>query len=654
MRKHVFAIAFLLAAVEMVGGQPALDQELLDLAAKQQVQRRVRFEAVKTPAELEVLQADLRAKFVSLLDGFPNVHGTPAAKITGIIDADDYVVEKFVFESLPGYWVPAVLYRPKKVDQPLPGILGPCGHSDIGKAHPTYQTLHINLVKRGYVVLSYDPVGQGERSQFWNADKGRSKYNLSCGEHAVLGTPLYLLGTNLAKYRIWDGMRALDYLASRPEVDAKRLGCVGNSGGGTLTAYIAALDPRVKAAVPGCYITTLPRRMANRIEKDPDVDPEQDIFDFVGQGIDHAGLLALRTPRPTMLALAIKDFFPIDGARESFLEAKRLFEVAGAGDALSKTEADMPHGLSAPLRMATYSFFDRWLAEKNRLKQEPESDKVAVRKFQDLWATPDGQVNRTMKSRHLLTLALDEFDHRKMRETKPLAEVLRLDPANAQYRIHSLADGLRGEPLVVLVNDNETRDWQQEREFVAALKDKGFAVVAVDTRGVGTLRPKITMRGNRAYADPLESIEGNLAANAFLVGKSLAAMRVTDVRAALKDLAKAQHKKRVVLVGRKDGAMTATLTAAIDPSVTDVAAEELPLTMRYYFDPVGHPICGASIVPGLLRDFGDIKDVLALIGPRRVLVSAPIGTLADPLPAVRRIEASISTSPNLLSEWLER
>ena len=643
-----------LALAEPAHAQPPLDQELLDLAAKQQAQRRTRFEAVKTPAELEALQKDLRAKFIALLDGFPDVHGVPAAKITGTIDSDDYVVEKLVFESLPGYWVPACLYRPKKIEQPAPGIIGPCGHSDIGRAHATYQTLHINLVKRGYVVLSYDPVGEGERSQFWNAEKGRSKYNLSCGEHAVLGTPLYLLGTNLAKYRIWDGMRALDYLASRPEVDAKRLGCVGNSGGGTLTAYIAALDPRVKAAVPGCYITNLPRRMANRIERDPDVDPEQDIFDFVGQGIDHAGLLALRAPRPTMLALAIKDFFPIEGARESFLEAKHLFEEAGAEGAMSKTEADLPHGMSGPLRRATYPFFDRWLAERKTVDKEPESDKVAVRKSQELWATPDGQVNLAMKSRHLFTAALEEFDRRKKTAKKPLAEVLRLDPANAQFKIHPIADGVKDGPLIVLVNGNETRDWQEEKEFVATLKDKGYAIVAVDCRGVGKLRPKVTIRGNRAYADPLESIEGNLAANAFLVGKSLAGMRVTDVRAALKELAGTLHKSRVVLVGRKDGAMTATLTAAIDPTVTDVAVEELPLTMRVYFDPAGHPVGGATIVPGLLRDFGDIKDVLAAIAPRRVLVSAGIGTLAEPLPGVQRVEGSFSASPRVLSEWLGR
>ena len=140
------------------------------------------------------------------------------------------------------------------------------------------------------------------------------------------------------------------------------LGCVGNSGGGNLTAYIAALDPRVRAAAICCYITTLPRRMATRIQKDPDSDPEQDIFGFVSEGIDHAGLLALRTPRPTLLGTARFDFFPIEGARESFAEAKRLYASTGAGDRIHRVEAEERHGLSKPIRQAVYAWFDRWLS----------------------------------------------------------------------------------------------------------------------------------------------------------------------------------------------------------------------------------------------------------------------------------------------------
>src|SRR4029077_3119277 len=128
------------------------------------------------------------------------------------------------------------------------------------------------------------------------------------------------------------------------EVDPARIGCVGNSGGGTLTAYIGALDSRVSVAAICCYITTLRRRMGNRIQEDPTSDPEQDIFGFVSEQLDHAGLLALRAPRPTLLGAARLDFFPIEGTRESLAEARRLYEIAGAGDRIDCVEAPGRHG----------------------------------------------------------------------------------------------------------------------------------------------------------------------------------------------------------------------------------------------------------------------------------------------------------------------
>ena len=417
--------------------QADVHQQILAMAASQEVERRARFAAVNSPAELATLQSDLREKFVRLLGGLPQWSEVPPAHHVGRIDADDYTIDKLTFESFPGYFVPALLYKPKRVEQPCPGVISPCGHSQEGKAAGTYQMLHINLAKRGYVVLTYDPVGQGERSQFWDAAKGKSRFNLTCGEHAVLGNPLYLLGSSLATYRIWDGMRAIDLLASLPEVDPQRIGCVGNSGGGTLTAYIAALDPRVACAAICCYITTLPRRMANRIEADPDSDPEQDIFGFVSAGIDHAGLLALRAPKPTLLGTARFDFFPIEGARESYLEAKRLYEVAGLGERIERVEAPERHGLSLPLRTAVYGWFDRWLATESG-RVPAEEIPVKPRLARELLVTADGQVNTVLKLRHLFAVAWEQFDRRPKPVQLPLRDLLQLDlkPACACRRLH--------------------------------------------------------------------------------------------------------------------------------------------------------------------------------------------------------------------------
>ena len=638
------------------GSKTDLHQQLLELASKQQDERRARFAAVKTKADLEALQKSLRAKFLHLLDGLPEAKGAPPAKLIGKIDADDYVVEKLVIETLPGYFMSALLYKPRKIVGRVPGVISPCGHSTTGKAAASYQILHINLVKRGYIVLTYDPVGQGERSQFWDADKGKSRFNLSCGEHAVLGNPLYLLGTSLARYRIWDGMRAIDYLAALPEVDPERIGCVGNSGGGTLTAYIAALDPRVKAAAICCYITTLPRRMGNRIQLDPDADPEQDIVGFVSEGIDHAGLLALRAPRPTLLGAAQRDFFPIEGARESFAEAQKLFEVAGVAERMHKVEAAEKHGLTLPLRKGVYAFFDRWLAGR-KLDGDAEEIPVKVRPYGELLVCKDGQVNLTFRSRHLLTLALDAFDKEKKPAPKKLAELLRLDPEHADFRVHELLPGVKGNrTLIVCINGNETRAWQEEFkefDFLKHPRRQGYAIVIVDPRGVGVLRPNLSVKGHD-YADPLVGVEENLAYNAFLVGKTLAGMRVADVQAALRKLAGKEKWSRIVLVGRRDAALIASLTAALEPSVTHTALEDMPITLRHWFDPVGRPINAASIVPGMLRDFGDIEDVFAAAAPRKILLTAGQGKGARVLASLERSEKALTANPEVLVDWLAR
>jgi cephalosporin-C deacetylase-like acetyl esterase len=588
-----------------------------------------------------------------LIGGFPEPAGTPRVQTTGTVEGDDYLVEKLVYESLPGYFVPALLYKPKKTDSRLPAVLSPCGHSTVGKAEATYQILHINLVKRGYVVLTYDPVGQGERSQFWDAEKGRSRFNLDCGEHAVLGNPLYLIGSSLARFRIWDGLRGLDYLVSRRDVDPKRIGCVGNSGGGTLTAYIAALDARVAAAAICCYITTLPRRMGNRIQEDPSADPEQDIFGFVSEGIDHAGLLALLAPRPTLLGTARFDFFPIEGARESFAEAKRLFAVLGAEDRIERVEAQARHGLSPPLRQGVYRWFDRWLAGRPDREPTPEFA-VRPRTARDLLVCADGQVNRTFSSRPLLPLALEEFERKPKPPKAAIAAILRLDPELADPRIDQVTGGeQRSKTIVLCVNGNETRDWREEAGFLDSLRKSGHAVFIVDPRGAGRSRTALTTRWND-YADPLSGVEENIAYNAFLVGKSLVGMRVADVIAAVGRLREKLKPDQIVVCGRRDGALTALLAAAVEPSITHVAVEELRLSFRSLFSARGTPINAASILPAMLERLGDVSDILKLIAPRKVLISTGVGEEQRPVPHLETVSAPFTVNTRQVLDWIGR
>jgi dienelactone hydrolase len=638
-------------------GESDLHEQILDLAAQHERKRRARFAGVTTNARLSALQSSLRETFLRLLDGFPQRDGPPQVHRTGTIDAGDFIIEKLVYQSLPGYYVPALVYRPRRSSGPLPGVLSPCGHSASGKAEKTYQILHINLAQRGFVVLTYDPVGQGERSQFWDPGRARSRYNLVCGEHAVLGNPLYLLGTNLARYRIWDGMRGLDLLTSLPEVDAARIGCVGNSGGGTLSAYISALDSRVTVSAICCYVTTLRRRMANRIQEDPAADPEQDLFGFVSDGLDHAGLLALRVPKPTLLGTARFDFFPIEGARKTFTEVRRLYELAGAPEALARVEAAERHGLTLPLRNAVYAWFHRWLAGAQAPQPVAELA-VAPRSARELQVCAEGQVNRSFASRPLLPLALEAFDRalpvpRALDRQAFARDVLQLDTERADPRVTEISQASAPAGMVVVcINGNEARDWRDETAFLDGLARRGHAAIVVDPRGVGSRKARLSVVGKR-YDDPLRGVEENLAYNAFLVGTSLIGMRVSDTLAALRALAVRSKPSHIVLCGRRDSALTACLAGLVEPGVERVVAEEILLSFRGLFAAEGRAVNAASILPGFLRHFRDLSDLFAAIAPRKVLVSAGVGEARANLdPSVHAVKQRVSEHVGVLTDWL--
>ncbi len=243
----------------------------------------------------------------------------------GTFRREGYRVEKVIFESRPGHHVTASFYVPEG-KPPYPGVLLPCGHSDNGKAYDQYQRAAILLAKNGMAVLCYDPIGQGERYQRLDA-QGKPVVR-GTAEHTMAGIGALLVGRQEASYAIWDGLRALDYLAGRSEVDPRRLGCTGNSGGGTLTAYLMALDDRIAVAAPSCYITSLERLFATIGPQ----DAEQNITGQVAAGMEHADYVTMRAPKPTLLTVGTRDFFDIQGSWDTFREVKLIYGRLGFGE----------------------------------------------------------------------------------------------------------------------------------------------------------------------------------------------------------------------------------------------------------------------------------------------------------------------------------
>jgi dienelactone hydrolase len=382
-------------------------QHQTEMAWKQDEKRVAAWRDFRTESDLLRLQRELRHKLLMMMGGLPTVRTPLRSRIVGSIPMNGFHIQKVIFESLPGIYVTALLYVPDEREgsksKRHPAILVPAGHAADGKDH--YQSLCQHLVQRGYVVLAWDPVGQGERSQFWDAKAGKSRYNLICAEHAVLGNLAFLAGTNLARWEIWDGLRAFDYLLTLPQVDPNRINITGTSGGGFQAIHIAALEPRIKVAAISCYITALPMRVHNRIFKDPDSDPEQDLYGMISNGVDHAGLLALMYPRPVFLAAAVLDFFPIEGTEKTFREVRQLYTRFGHGDRIAMTEGYHGHEYSNANQEAAFEFLDHF-------NQMPPVQTLASTEQLDtkqLQCSPTGQVMQDFQDAKPLTELIRDY-----------------------------------------------------------------------------------------------------------------------------------------------------------------------------------------------------------------------------------------------------
>ena len=262
----------------------------MDKIAQQQLQARENAVAqVRTVADAERRKQLGAGKILEALGGLPDYAGPLNARVTGQIQADGYVIEKVIYESLPGFYVTANLYRPNQPGR-YPGVLLQAGHTQEGKAEP--QRLGANLALKGFVSLAFDPVGQGEREQTYDPQLKAPAAGWSVNEHMHAAAQSSLVGEGVARYFIWDAKRSLDYLVSRPEVDPDRLGAAGCSGGGALTTFIGALDSRLKAVIPACF----PNSYRLMFTSGSNFNSEMTLPQHISRGLDTADFVELSAP----------------------------------------------------------------------------------------------------------------------------------------------------------------------------------------------------------------------------------------------------------------------------------------------------------------------------------------------------------------------
>jgi dienelactone hydrolase len=638
-----------------------LEAFLTKQASSLLAKRRAEVAAIKTPEQIAERQKRLKEFFLRSLGDLPE--RTPLnARVVGSRHYPGYRVERIIFESRPRHFVTAALYLPDG-KPPYPGVLVPCGHTATGKAGDTYQQICILLARGGMAAFCYDPIGQGERVQMLDEQGKPAIREGSTTEHTMAGIGAILVGRQAATYRIWDGMRALDYLASRPEIDPARLGCTGNSGGGTMTAYLMALDERIAVAAPSCYITSLDRLFATIGPQ----DAEQNITGQVAAGLDHADYVTMRAPRPTLLSVGTQDFFEIQGSWNTFREVKLLYGRLGFGERVDLFESDEPHGFTGPRRVATARWLRRWLLGKDDAITEPDAPVAPDRELQctrtgqvlselggvsvfDLNAEREQQL-RPERTGFCKTAGTGEF-RLKLKELLGLASSCLSSPSirvvddrpGPFCRVRKLT--VSPEPGIDLDVFDLIPEWPETSApimvklgcDVEAELASGEPAEQMVRRGRRIVLARLRGMGDVSQPRRRESPLGRDVPAAFLslhIGRPLLGQRADDLLFLLasmnSELGDAARSGFEVMATGPAG--LAVLHAAVLDEQCLIRRVVLDHCLISWADVVRRGVCRdqlASVVPGVLR-FYDLPDLVARLDPLPVEIRSPVDALGRPV-----------------------
>ncbi len=632
-----------------------LPASLSELAAAARQKRDGQLARLTSTEAIARRQDWARRTLIELIGGLPE-RTALNARTLGSLDRDRYRVEKVVYESRPGFFVSANLYVPRHGRAPYPGVLFQLGHGLNGKAYASYQAACQGLVQLGFVVLSFDPMGQGERIYYPDSDGVHSRLHDADLEHTVPGRQMVLAGTTCTQFQLWDAIRSLDYLAGHLMVDPRRLASAGQSGGATLTMFLAAVDDRLHCAAEFSGNT---ENVACRDFLPPGAidDAEQNLLNSGPVGFDRWDLFYPFAPKPMLISISDKDSFGTyspNYVTDSWREYQRLAAVyrsLGAARNLAWADTPLPHGLSYDSRLQLYNWLRLHLQdEAEPIQQEPP---IALETDEQLYVSESGNLVRSFGGETPFTLTRKLASERRNptrqasleqllnleRPLRPRASVLRRVNSAGGISIEALdipsasSVGLpawlfRGretppDAAVVLVLNPRGRNaaWH-EGELCQALAGRGFIVCAADVRGIGDLSPQVSA-GAPGYAISHDK-EEDYAWSSLILGRPLAGQRVTDILAlagALREMTGASRPMAIAALGALT--VPAVFSAAVDPSIASLYLAGGLASFRSIVDEVDYEHPFANFVPQLLAHT-DLPEIVAALAPRRVLIAGPI------------------------------
>ena len=603
---------------------------------------------IASMADWQERQSEIREKMWEIMG--PIEKKTPLnATITSTIFKDGYKVENLIYESLPGFYVTASLFIPDNLSKPAPAILFCSGHSTGAYRLQSYQRPLLNLVKKGFIVLAIDPVGQGERLQYYCPDAGKSLIGSSTHEHSYPSPQVSLIGKSVARYFAWDGIRGIDYLVSREEVDAGRIGVHGLSGGGTQTAYISALDERVKASAPSGYITSYKRLL----ESIGVQDGEQNLYHGLLEGIDHFEYVAVRAPRPTLIMATTRDFFSIQGTRETYMELKKVYDIFGKPGNIEIVEDDHRHGYTQKIREAMYAFFQKHLS----LPGSAAEEEVEFLTPEELQKTPTGQLLSSTQCETIFSLnykevleKTDELDRSRNNLSGHLANITPAAMHYSGYREPQSSDDVvfcgryqrenynvlkyfvKGEgdyvipyllfrphepnnkAIIYLHPSGKATEVSPEGE-IDRLVSLGYMVLAPDLPGIGELGPGI-FTGD-AY---IQNVSYNIWFTSMLIGRSITGIHASDINKLAGILLHKPGINGLYGIAQKELYPSLLHAAAFNPDISGLAfiqpySSYSSIAKNEFYNPkFVH-----SLVPGALSAY-DLPDLAACLAPRDLLM----------------------------------
>lgn len=623
--------------------------------------RAKKVENLRSLADWQARQKEIRKTLQEVVGPFP-ARNPLNAKVVKTIKKQNYTAEHIIFESRPGFLVPSTLFIPNNLapGTKAPAVLYCSGHGAVSYRSKVYQRVMLNLVNKGFIVFAFDPVGQGERLNYPDSLTGNSIVGAPTREHDYAGTQVAITGNALANYMIWDGMRAVDYLLSRPEADPARLGITGRSGGGTQSSMIAAMDDRIMAAAPEAYITSLTRLLQSIGPQ----DTEQNFPGEISRGLDHADLLEVRAPKPTLMITTTDDMFSIQGARETEAEVKRIYAAYGKPENFARAEDFGVHESTKNNREAMYAFMQKNLRQPGSPADEdvellsgdetqvlpatfpPSETLFSLNAKETAMRLAQLQTARTDLPRHLpqavvSAKTLSGYESPSATDTPVLAGTLRKKGFMIEktfikgegdymlpYLLYLPAQP-NGRGMIYL--DPAGKGEVEAKGKIAKYVGEGTTVLVPDLIGIGELGPDNWRKGTYYKHITYEGgMSFELWTTALLINRSIVGVRAGDVVKLVRLLKNRPGIKAVEGMAEKKLGPVLLHAAAFDNSISEITLVEPLISYRSFVTThFYHPDLVEATVPAALTAY-DLSDLGASLAPRKLTIIEPVDGAGKP------------------------